>query len=316
MSFGTNYTIPEHTRQQFQDAFLAAVQQNDSKFSAVTNIDPAWTAPQYTKRMADTQDWFVNNSRFGKNTAKEFEGGFRSGFKQNLDMRPVKFDRNDQKLLDTIALPTGRVLQDAMAGLNRIKDDLFIDAALAPSLGGPRPHITPTNFPASQVVPVNYVKPGTAVGSNSGLHIWKILRAKTLFEKAFVDLDREELVLAISPDDKTNLILSAEAAYSESWAKTVLAWFEKYEGGDRMHKLHGFQVITTTRLNVASNITSCLAFAKRAFCWAPVGGVQTHIDVLAESRHAIQVAAYAEFGVFRVFDEMVLELPCDNTNNA
>lgn len=316
MSFGTNYTIPEHTRQQFQDAFLAAVQQNDSKFSAVTNIDPAWTAPQYTKRMADTQDWFVNNSRFGKNTAKEFEAGFRSGFKQNLDMRPVKFDRNDQKLLDTIALPTGQVIQDAMAGLNRLRDDLFIDAALADSLGGARPHITPTAFPVGNVVPVNYVKPGTAVGSNSGLHIWKILRAKTKFEKAFVDLDREELVLAISPDDKTNLLLTAEAAPNEAWAKTVLSWFEKYEGGDRMAKLHGFQVITTTRLNVASNITSCLAFAKRAFCWAPISGVETKIDILAESRHAIQVAAYAEFGVFRVFDEMVLELPCDNTNNA
>lgn len=312
MSFGNSYTIPEHTRQQFQDAFLAAVQQNESKFASVTNVDPAWTAPQYTKRMADAQEWFVNNSRFGQNTAKEFEAGFRSGFKQNLDMRPVKFDRHDQKLLDTIALPTGQVIQDGMSGLNRLRDDLFVDAALADSLGGPKPHITPSVFPVSQVVPVNYDKPGAALGANSGLHIWKILRAKTLFEKAFVDLDREELVLAISPDDKTNLLLAAESDASEAWAKHVLSWFDKYEGGDRLAKLHGFQVVTTTRLKVAGSITSCLAFAKRAFCWAPISGVETKIDVLPEKRHAIQVSAYAEFGVFRVFDEMVLELPCYN----
>lgn len=313
MSFGTTYTIPEHTRRQFQDSFEAAIQQNDAKFASVTNVDPKWTAKQYVKRMRDTQEWFVNNARFGANTAREFEAGFRSGFWQNLDMRPIKFDRGDQKLLDTIALPTGEVIQDSMKALNRLRDDLFITAATADSLGGSEPYITPTAFPASQVIPVNYVKPGQSLGSNSGLHIWKILNARTRFQQLQIDFDREDMVLAISPDDETYLVLAAEAAPNEAWAKVVLDWFMKRSSGDMEAKLFNFRVITTTRLNVASSITTCLAFVKRAFCWAPINGVETHIDIGGpETRHAITVSAYANFGVFRVFDEMVLEIPCYN----
>ena len=71
-----------------------------------------------------------------KTNAVEFEGGFRSGFKQDLEAQPIKFDRKDAKKLDTIALPTGFVLTEMRKGLGRIQDDLFIAAATANALGG------------------------------------------------------------------------------------------------------------------------------------------------------------------------------------
>lgn len=313
MSFGTTFTIPEHTRRQLQDGFEAAIQQEEAKFAQVTNVDPAWTAKQYVKRMRDTNEWRVNNTRFGVTNAEEFEAGFRSGFWNLLEATPKKFDRADQKLLDTIPLPTGPVIDDMRMGLSRIKDDLFIAAATADSLGGAEPYITPTAFPVGNVIAVNYVRPGVALGANSGLTPWKILAARQFFKAQHIDFDREEMVLAISSEEEMQLMLSAEAASNDAWAKVTLEWFKMRLGGNKEAKLMGFRVVESERLAVDSGtgVRTCVAFAKRAFCSSPITGIETHIDVLPTKRHAIQVAAYAQWGCFRVFDEMVLKLPCD-----
>lgn len=313
MSFDPTFTIPEHTKRQFHDAFLAAVQQRESKFKPVMNVDPAWTAKQYVKRMRDTIAWRVNNTRFGKTNAEEFEAGFRSGFWQQLEATPKKFDRIDQKLLDSIPLPTGPVIEDMMMGHERIIDDLFIAASTAQSLGGAEPYITPTAFPSEQVIDVGYIKPLVAIGANQGMTPWKILEARRRFLAANIDFDREDMVLAMSSEEEMQLLLSAEAAPNDAWAKVTLAWFEKRLGGDVNAKLMGFRVVHSERLDVDSNtgVRTCTAFAKRAFCVSPISGIETHIDTLPTERHAIQVTAYAQFGAFRVFDEMVLKIPCD-----
>ncbi|MEN3940675.1 phage capsid protein [Prosthecobacter sp. SYSU 5D2] len=315
MSFDPNFKIPAHTRIQFQDTFMAAIQQNEAKFANTTNVESQWTAKQYVKRMRDTIQWRINNARFGKTNAREFEAGFRSGFWQLLEAEAIKFDRADQKLLDTIPVPTGSVIQDMMSGLNRMRDDMFLAAAVAPSLGGADPYVTPSPFPTENIIPVNYVKPGVGLGANSGLTVWKLMKAKTHFEQQEIDLDREELILGISPDEKTQLLLDAEAASNSAWAKIVLKWFEVYEGGNREAKLMGFKVITSNRLNEdeTTGVRTCVAYTKKAFCSAPMSGVETKIDILPTDRHTIQVAAYADWGCFRVFDEMVLQIPCDPT---
>lgn len=313
MPFDPTFEIPAHTKRQFHDAFEAAIQQNDSRLAGVTNIDPSWTSKQYVKRMRETNAWRVNNTRFGKTNAKEFKAGFRSGFRQQLEAEPIKFDRADKALLDSIPLPTGPVLEDMMSGLNRIRDDLFVTAASAASLGGADPYVTPTAFPVSQVVPVNYIKPGAALGANKGLTVWKLLEARNRFLKTYVDVDREDIILAISSDEETQLMLDAEAANNDAWAAIVLKWFEARLSGNKDAKLMGiFRVVTTNSLTVSAlDIRTCVAFAKRAFCASPMSGMETHIDVLSAERHSIQVAAYADWGCFRVFDEMVLEMPCD-----
>jgi len=308
--FAPNQTIPQHTRQQFQDAFAAAVQQMDSKFAQYTNVDAAWTADIYTKRQRTKVEWLVNNARFGGNTAGEFVAGFRTGIVDRMDMKPIKFDRADKGRLDTLALPTGHVIEDAKHGLARLRDQLAIKAALADARGGPHPHMDVISFPSDQVVPINYVKPGAALGSNSGLHLWKVLRAKRIFEGLNVDLDREELVLAIHPDDKDSLLLSAELAPNESWAKMTLDWYAKYESGQRDAKLMGFNVLQTTNLTTVGSVRHAVAFCKRAFCWKPLAAPEMKIDEGdAENRHAITISGYAEFGCFRELDELVLDLP-------
>jgi len=314
MSFGTSYTIPDQLRAQLEDTFRATVQQTESKFDGAATVDAEWTEQQYVLRMADTQTWRVNDTRFGETNAKEFAAGFRSGFWHTLEADPVKFDRGDQKLLAKVALPTGRVITDMMAGLNRLKDDLFVAQATAPALGGAKPYVTPQNLPSSSIIPVNYVQPGSPLGPNSGMHIWKVLEARRRFKAAQVDFDREEMMLAMSSEEETQMLLSAQAAPNEAWAKVVLNWFEARLDG-KQTKLCGFTVIDSERLQVdqSTDIRSCVAFSKLAFCASPTSNIETKIDVLPQSRHATQVAAYANWGCFRVFDERVQVIPCDRS---
>ncbi|CAB4186646.1 hypothetical protein UFOVP1329_17 [uncultured Caudovirales phage] len=313
MSFGPTFTIPDHTKRQLQDGFEAAVQQHEAKFKGVMNVDSQWIAKQYTKRMRDTIEWRVNNTRFGTTAAQEFEAGYRSGFWSSLDATPIKFDRNDQALLDSIPLPTGPVIADMTSGLARLQDQLFIDCAVADALGGNEPYITPQAFPAGQVIDIGYIKPLVALGANQGMTPWKILEARRRFKAAYIDFDSEDMVLAMSSEEETQLILSAEEAKSDAWAKVTLAWFEQRLAGNKEAKLMGFRVVESERLavNGDTGVRTCVAFAKRAFCVSPIMGIETHIDVITKERHSIQVSAYSKFGAFRVFDEMVLEIPCD-----
>lgn len=315
MSFGPTFTIPEHTKRQLQDGFEAAVQQHESKFKSVMNVDAGWTAKQYVKRMSTTREWRVNNTRFGTTAAVEFEAGFRSGFWSNLDAIPVKFDRIDQALLDSIPLPTGPVINEFMSGLSRLQDDLFIEASTAPSLGGAEPYITPTAFPVGNVIDVGYIRPLTALGANQGMTPWKVLEARRRFIAAHIDFDREDMVLAMSSAEEVQLMLNAEAAKTDAWAMVTMEWFKQRLAGNKEAKLMGFRVVSSERLeeDPSTGVRTCVAFAKRAFCVSPIGGVETKMDILPKERHALQVAAYSKFGAFRVFDEMVIKIPCDPT---
>ena len=318
MSFGnpTSYlTVPDQTKAQLQDTFLAAIQQTEAKFAAATNVDSAWTEQQYVLRMASTQNWQVNNSRFGSTNAQEFTAGFRSGFWQTLEAVPIKFDRGDQKLLANVALPTGRVITDMVSGLNRLKDDLFISAATADAMGGVKPYVTPQPFPTdTNTIPVNYVMPGVTLGANSGMTIWKVLEARRRFLSVFVDFDREDMCLAMSSEEETQLLVQASQAPNAPWAQMVMQWFNARLGGNLEAKLCGFRVISSERLHVdGSDIRTCVAFAKRAFCTSPMSGVETKIDILPQERHAVQITGYANWGTFRVFDEMVQKIPCDRS---
>lgn len=310
MSFDPKQPIPAHVKQQYNDAFNAQIQQQDQRFASITNVDPNWTDTIYTKKQRGLVTWKVNNQRFGKQTAVEFAAGVRTGFTDNLTMDPIKFDRRDRARLGNIALPTGPVIQDSMMALNRLRDALFIKSATADSYGGDLPKaVTPTAFPSSQIIPVNYVKPGTSPGSNSGLTIWKVLRALNFFKKLGIDMSREEFVLAVGYDQPEQLLLSAEAAPNEAWAKITLDWYAKYQT-DPMAKLFGFQVITSGDVTATGSTRNCVAFAKRAFCWKPQGAVETKIEEKGlEDNSEVWVGGYADMGVFREHDELVLKVP-------
>jgi hypothetical protein len=184
----------------------------------------------------------------------------------------------------------------------RKQDDVFIEAAMAQALGGPKPYITAQANPAFMTIPVDWAKTAINAGVNSALTIWKIQEAKRRMRINDVDLDSEMLCLAISPDMEIAWMTHAQNANNDTFAKIVATYLENPSKG-----ILGCKVIVTNKLTRSSTSTSiqqALIFTKRAFkVNAP--SYEIKIDELPGERHATSLVAYAKVGVVRRWDELV-----------
>lgn len=292
--------LQAHFREQVKDAFESAIQQETSKFSDAGMIDSEWTADQIVFRTGVPLRFVETTGQRGGLTQRgEYLAGFRSGFVRDFECG-LQFDRNDKRKLHTANLPTSEVQQDMRRAWNRQMDDVFIDAAMAPSLGGPKPYITPQAIPAFMTIPVDWAKMAINAGVNSAMTIWKIQAAKQRMRLNDIDLDGEMLILAISPEMETLWLAYAQTAPNEVFAKMVSAYLENPSAG-----IMGCRVIVTSKLKTnSSGHQQALLFTKRAFkVNAP--SYEIKIDELATERHALSLVAYAKTGVVRRWDELV-----------
>jgi hypothetical protein len=243
----------------------------------------------------------TTGQRGGLTQRGEYSAGFRSGFVRDFECG-LQFDRNDFRKLYTANLPTSEVQADMRRAWMRKQDDVFIEAAMAQALGGPKPYITAQANPAFMTIPVDWAKTAINAGVNSALTIWKIQEAKRRMRINDVDLDSEMLCLAISPDMEIAWMTHAENAKNDTFAKIVATYLENPSKG-----ILGCKVIVTNKLTRSSTSTSiqqALIFTKRAFkVNAP--SYEIKIDELPGERHATSLVAYAKVGVVRRWDELV-----------
>jgi hypothetical protein len=316
MSFSdTTYTIPEHYPRQFSDQFAHQIQQTEGRFVNAGIIDPSWTAKEKVYRDLSQNTWVRDDTRFGATVARESLASFRKAWKKKIHAEPIKFDQWDQALLDHIVLPSSQEMQAMMYGYERARDDLFIEACSEDALGGKDPYNTAIPFPPSQVIPVNAVKPGATAGANLGLTIWKLLLAKQRFENLNINLDREEVCLAVSPDEKLDLALTVEVSPNDVWANLIGDWFKEDARGNAQARLLGiFKVITTTRLPLpATDIRTCYAFCRSAFVVSPASEVKSSMDRVPTQRNMLLIQGSAMVGIGRRYDERIIAIPCDRS---
>lgn len=307
MAFAVQGNIPDHYKIKYSDQWETVIQQEMAKFEARGQILSDWVEKQYVATDLEKTDWQFDDSRFGEtNPTEAGNGGWRSGFKRKARVAK-KFDQWDDKFLSTLGLPDSAVIRSMKMGWNRIKDTMFLDAAGADALGGPHPHTTPQVFPTGNVIPVDYKYTGTP--ANIGLTPHKLLRVQELALKADVDIFNEDVYLAISPRQYTDMIVYSETYATDTWAKVVSKWLE-----NPTQKLMGFTPIISNRLTLdsATDIRTCVAFSDRAMKVAPLD-MRTHMDVLAGQKHALQIAHYALWGVYRHHDELVWKVQCDES---
>lgn len=300
--------LQAHFRAQVKNTFEANIKQEESMFASIGVQDNTWNARQLVVRergLLTLKE--TTGQRGGKSDGQEFKAGFRSGFKRNFEGFVI-FDRNDASALGDAVLPTSEVQMDLMAAWHVQQDLLFIQAAAAQSLGGEDPFITPTAIPSSMIVPVDFQKLSGSTGSNTRLTLFKMTEVKKRMKRFNVNIDREDLVLAISPEMEQDWIVYAQSATNDAWAKLILDWMS-----DPANKrLLGFRIIVTNLLEAASSgITRAVAFTRRAFTKS-AATVDIEIDKLPGERHALQIAFYAEMGVFRRHDELVQHVLSDD----
>ncbi len=315
MSFSdTTYNIPEHYPRQLADTFAHQIQQTEGKFKMAGVLDPSWTAKEKVYRDLSKNTWIRDESRFGDTVARETAASFRKAWKKKIVAEPIKFAEWDRELLDRIVLPTSEEQQALRYGYERAVDDLFLEACTEDAYGGDEPYTTAIPFPASQQLAVNETSTG-ASGANTGLTPWKLLRAKKRFEDLDINLDREEVCLAIRPQQEIEMAKYIESASNDVWAGLMAEWYRAYSRGDTNAKLFGiFKVIKTTRLAVpASDIVTCFAFCRSAFIMSPASEVKVSLDRIPEQRNMLLLQGSAMVGVSRRYDERIIQIPCDQS---
>ena len=308
--FSSTLTIPDHFRRQYSATWESVLQQKNAKFANAGYLESSWTGKEYVFHDLDKIEAVETTGlRFGDSNPSDLSGGVRKGYQRQFDVA-AKRDIWDQKMLNAWALPDSDVVREMKNSLNRALDDIWLQSAVADSLGGPDPHVTAIALPNTSKVAVNYIPGGT--GSNTGLTYNKLLEARKRLVQAEVDLDNEEIYLAISPEEVMQMVAYVAAAPNDFWAKVLGAWLEQNVTG-KPAKLMGFNVIETNRLTLAStDIRTCVAFAKSAFRMSPI--TQTlKMDTIPTKRYALWIQSFMSAGVVRVNDAKVQVIYCDQS---
>lgn len=304
-------TIPQHFRRKFSSVWSSVLQQRTQKFKDAGRLEADWTSKEFVWHDLDKIEATESTGqRFGDSNPQDISGGIRKGYQRQFDVG-IKRDMWDQKFLDSWALPDGDIIENMKAGLNRKLDDVWIDAALADSLGGADPYITPIALPNSSKVPVNYVIGGT--GSNTGLTPYKILEAINRLATAEVDLDQEEVFLAMRPRQRLDLVSFVAAAPNDVWASIVGDWLKQSATG-KPAKLMGVNVIESNRIPVdaATDIASLVLFTKSAFKVSPLTQ-RLEMDIIPQKRHMLQIMSYVSWGALRTNDAKVQVIYADQS---
>ena len=182
----------------------------------------------------------------------------------------------------------------------RKMDEVFIDASMAPALGGPKPYITAQANPAFMTVPVDWQKTTQVAGTNQALTLWKLEEALTRMAVNDVDLDSEMVTIAISPQMRQLWLAYAQNAVNDTFAKMIADYRMNPSAG-----ILGCKVVVSNKLaKSTSGQVQALVYSKRAFK-TNSPDYEIKIDELPKDRHALQLAAYAKCGVVRRYDELV-----------
>jgi hypothetical protein len=216
-------------------------------------------------------------------------------FPRSFD-KAVFFDTFDKMRMN--ADPTSTYVEALVAAINRKADDecirAFFDARIVGQAG-----TTSENFPSANQVGVN------VGGTASGMNVEKLQTVLRFFEENEVDLDTEQVCVALSPTQAQNLGNEIEVISSDF-----------YGGYMRTRKLDGFltiRYILTNRLQVdGSGYRRCPAWTASGMSYATWGGgMMTDVSQRKDKR-GMPWQAYVQgnFGAVRRDNKRVFEIKC------
>lgn len=217
-------------------------------------------------------------------------------------------DPKDQ--LETLADPTGKYMQSQMAGLGRQIDDVVIAKHFGTAITGKTGTGTAT-FPATQVVPAEYVETGS--DTDSDLTIGKIRRAINILEDNEVELDFEKGWLGYTPNQKQSLLRTTEVTSADfNTVRTLVDGKINTFLGLEFITWATKRLLTKTGTGVGSNVTS-----RRIPVWVTSGmilsmdgGVKSRIDTRKDLNMSQQVFSEVTAGSVRTEEEKVVEIEC------
>lgn len=210
-------------------------------------------------------------------------------------------DEDDAALLGSLPDPQNIVAMNHAIAVNRLKDQLIINAALGINFTGPTAS-TQTPLPSAQQIGVTF-----GGSTNSGMTLAKILEALFLLDSN--DVPEMERVMVYAAKQLYDLLLNVDQVDSVLY-NDVRALMK-----GRLDEFAGFRWIRTQLLPTIGtpSIRSCIAYQKKFIMLGETKGTSTKIDILPQQSHAVQVRTTYFAGATRMEEAGVVQIACDET---
>lgn len=296
--------IPEFYTTEFSTNWEFLVQQKTSRLKEYATIDNIKGKEKSYNQLDDTTMRLIT-TRAGSTTADEVAQAKRWLRLQAYENASV-LDEFDDTLLGEVVLPTSELVQNQAMAYMRRCDQTLIDALEGTAYTGAT-GTTATTFPSSQDVAVNFVAPNTT-GSNSGLTLAKLIKAKSILGKNEALNEGDQLVLVHTQQQLDDLLNNVTEIKSSDY-NNVKALVE-----GEVDTFMGFKFVRTQllTLNSSTDVRSCFAYVKSGVILG-LGEKKVHMDVLPTRSHALQIRTVALLGATRREEEKVVRIYCDES---
>ena len=201
---------------------------------------------------------------------------------------------DDQDKLRMLIDPTSSYATNGAYALGRAMDDLIVTAALGDAKTGENGTTTTGFATATQQI----------AAAASGLTIAKLRAAKKIFMRNEVDMDMDQLCIAVTAEQIEDLLATTEVTSSDY--NTVKALVQ-----GNVDTFMGFKFIQIERLGVdGSSARRVIAWAKSGLHVGMWNDINTRIGERADKSYSTQVYVKGTFGATRVEEKKVVEILC------
>lgn len=223
---------------------------------------------------------------------------------------PTDYDWADlidsQDKLRMLIDPTGPYTQAGVMAMGRAMDDEIINGFFGTNNTGEN-GTTAVTFPSAQIVAAN-----VGASANTGLNVAKLRAAKKLLMQAEVDIDNDQLFVAITAQQHDNLLNEVQAISLDYTDRPVLV-----EG--RIRSFMGFNFIHSERIPGGPSYAGSVNTGGLYYvpCWAKSGlalgmwnDVQASVDKRPDKRNSWQVYVTATVGACRTEEKRCVQINC------
>lgn len=279
---------------QYSDSLQLVVQQLDSKFSATVQTQGGYAGEGVQPlKQVGAFDFETKTSRLQPTPTKEPDYLSRYVAPQTKIGAPI-IDREDKLSLGFD--PQSSLMAALRAGAMRAKDDIIIPAFDGVALTGKDGTAT-TSFPSGQSIA------NSIGGANSGLNLDKLIAAQELLGKADVDLDMEEISIAFSWAQHSDVLRQVQLMSNASKLQAVVQ-------NNRVVSLMGWKTVVSNRLAKSGTDRKCFVYCKSGIHAGVWQEVETRVSERADLNYALQMWGSFRMGCTRTEEKKVVRLLC------
>lgn len=301
-------TLPQHYSTQFDQNWQHLVQQGEGRIHSLVRQESVKGKRKLLNFIGKSTARLIT-TRSGKTIPSNTPYA-----KRKLSLRPYDEvyheDEWDEELLGDVSSPRSAVVMSHAMAFQRAYDQAVIDAATGTAYIG-EDGDEAVDLPNSQKVAVNYIHGGT--GSNSGLTLAKIIRAKSILginEAAGQNKTGmgDKLLFFVSQKQLDDLLVNVDQVSNSRYADV------KALVNGEINQFMGFTFIRTELLELvtATDVRTCIAMVSSGVAFAK-NGMETKMSIRDDLNETLQIRTKGRHGATRTEEEKVVAVYCDES---